>query len=166
MFIGIFECSVILIISSVLYNESLLHYNICWLLLASWFLSDPFFINQYICFRLPLCQYSMWSGPHILSMVRSQWQRAWCIDNGVWCGSRWWRKHLHKSKGKILPARHLFLQYEDRSRVPVRLPDPQGTDKTISADRVIVRPCDRDHNCDPSFDAATYILDGFLKFFH
>ena len=146
-----------------LYKTGLLCYNLCWSLLASWFLSDTCFIRQKTSF---LRQY-IFSVFHCAGNVHVRFSvdclQSVAKDSVNIMRDRGWgresscrrRKFLRGWAHEIILASNLLRQAEAWSYVPVRFPVLQETGETISTDHVGVQP--RTHDCDTSIEIATYM---------
>ena len=138
-----------------IYNKAILCHNLCRSLLASWFLSDLWPIPAVCVYIHPLyidifpfvfyCSGNVRvqvSVDFIWSLANDS-MHAMCEKGGK-TGSCWWRLFLHEYVCGIIMERNLLCQDEARSRVPVRLPVPQGNGKSRSVYHAGLRPyyCD------------------------
>ena len=137
--------------------------------LSVWFLSDTWFIRLIPDF----CPYIFMFVLHCASnlhgkfpIVCTQYVTNSCsctmIGWGGRAGSHWWLFVLRECAREMILARSLLRQDKNQSRVPVRLPVPQGTGEASFAYYAGVQP--HYYYWDPPVNPTTYVWNGFVKF--
>ena len=127
------------------------------------FLSDTCFIfrNTWLLFQSTCCLHLNVSfGLHYAGNIR-----RWVLVIRIWYvagGGR--RNFLRTFERKIHLARNILRQPKAWSRIPFQILILQGTGKVRFAEHAVVQPCDSDLH--PAIDPSTYVLNGFLGFFH
>ena len=121
------------------------------------FLSNICFIHKFPCFLRRVI--SLLTSPCGIACAVCKWVE---VEVGGGMGSYGWCEGILGFTRKFLLARDLMYQLDSQFRVPVRLPVPQGTGESISADHTWVKY--RNSNWDLTVYPDLHVQTGFIHY--